>query len=292
MKYLSPYLYMLGASFCFSIMSICGSLIGDSLSWIAISFFRILPTFIFILIFALLIGEKPILIGSFSLWLRSIFGTVALLCTFYSLSHLHATDTVTIFATTPIWIGFIMAIVFKDKAPPLLWVFVISTFIGICIIERPQFQGNVIPIFIAFIGAICAGSAMVSLSFCGKITPITVVSHYSMVAVITSFILFCFYCSQFSNIIVIMKKYYLLLIVIGVSGTVGQIFLTNAYGNGKPQWISILGLSQVLITMMIELFLNRMKVDIYHLIGMIMVLFSISCVIWIKPLNKNISKPI
>ncbi|MGC9052684.1 MAG: DMT family transporter [Candidatus Hydrogenedens sp.] len=279
---LSPYFYMLCSAFCFAIMAVCGSMIGNNLSWTTVAFFRIAPTFIFVVTVAFIRKEKVIIFSSLSLWLRSILGTIALLCTFYSLSRMNATDAVTISATTPIWVTLIMYILFSDKVPSLFWLFVISTFLGIYLIEKPQFKGDFFPIFIAFLGAICAGSAMVSLSFCGLITPITVVSHYSLVALMTTFCIFYLSNSDMPAFVEILEKYGVLLVVIGLSGTLGQIFLTYAYGTGKPQWVSITGLSQVIFTTLLELLLNKLKLNIELISGMIIVLTSISCVIWIK----------
>jgi len=289
MKLLFPYFYMLCSAFCFSIMAVCGSVIGTNLSWITVAFFRIAPTFIFVGIIALIRKEKILVLNSLSLWLRSILGTIALLCTFYSLSRMNATDAVTISATTPIWVTLIMYIIFSDKVPSLFWVFVISTFLGIYLIEKPQFRGDFIPIFVAFLGAICAGSAMVSLSFCGFITPITVVSHYSAVALMTTFCIFYLSKSDMPVFTEILEKYGALLVVIGLSGTLGQIFLTYAYGTGKPQWISVTGLSQVVFTTLFEIFLNRLKLNLGLILGIIVVLTSIACVIRIKH-DKNLAE--
>lgn len=269
-------------------MAVCGSIIGTNLSWTTVAFFRIAPTFVFIATIALIRKEKIFVFTSLSLWMRSILGTIALLCTFYSLSRMNATDAVTISATTPIWVVLIMYIVFSDKVPPLFWLFVIFTFLGIYLIEKPQFQGDFIPIFVAFLGAICAGSAMVSLSFCGFITPITVVSHYSAVALMTTFCIF--YLSE-NNLPVfreILEKYGVLLVIIGLSGTLGQIFLTYAYGMGKPQWVSVTGLSQVVFTTLLELILNKLKLNTELILGMVLVLTSIACVIMIKH-DKNLA---
>jgi len=280
---------MLCSAFCFSIMAVCGSVIGTNLSWIIVAFFRIAPTFIFVGIIALIRKEKILVLNSLSLWLRSILGTIALLCTFYSLSRMNATDAVTISATTPIWVTLIMYIIFSDKVPSLFWVFVISTFLGIYLIEKPQFRGDFIPIFVDFLGAICAGSAMVSLSFCGFITPITVVSHYSAVALMTTFCIFYLSKSDMPVFTEILEKYGALLVVIGLSGTLGQIFLTYAYGTGKPQWISVTGLSQVVFTTLFEIFFNRLKLNLGLILGIIVVLTSIACVIMIKH-DKNLAE--
>lgn len=289
MESISPYLYMLCSAVSFAVMSVCGSIIGDNLSWSTVALFRIAPTFLFVLIIAIIRREKIVILNSPSLWLRSIMGTIALLCTFYSLSRLKATDTVTISATTPIWVTLIMYIIFSDRVSPLFWLFVSSTFFGIYLIEKPQFQGDFFPIGIAFLGAICAGSAMVSLSFCGLITPITVVSHYSLVALFTTFCIFYLTNSNIIGLMDIFRKYGVLLVFIGLSGTAGQIFLTHAYGKGKPQWISITGLSQVVFTTFIELLLKRLNLSIELIMGMIIVLFSIAGVIWINH-NRQVSE--
>lgn len=280
---------MLCSAFCFTIMAVCGSIIGTNLSWTTVAFFRIAPTFIFVVTIALIRKEKILVFSSLSLWLRSILGTVALLCTFYSLSRMNATDAVTISATTPIWVTLIMYIVFSDKVPSLFWLFVISTFLGIYLIEKPQFRGDFIPIFVAFLGAICAGSAMVSLSFCGFITPITVVSHYSAVALMITFCIFYLSKSDMPVFTEILEKYGVLLVVIGLSGTLGQIFLTYAYGTGKPQWISVTGLSQVVFTSLLEIILNRLKLNLELILGIVIVLTSIACVIMIRH-DKNLAE--
>lgn len=280
-KNLFPYICILASALCFSIMSVAGNVLSSYFSWIEVAYFRVLPTFILTVLLSLFYNGRVLVIANKSLWYRSVFGTLALLCTFYSLSRLNPSEVVTLSATTPIWISLIMILVFSEKSSYALWVFVLMAFIGVYIMEHPQFEKQSFPILVAFSGAILTGLAMISLSFCSDITPITVVSHYSIVSFVTLQFLLIFkggtlpikFSTPFS-------EHLILFLILGVTGTLGQILLTVAYGLGKPQWISIVGLSQVVFTTFLEILFKKTSISLNLLIGMVIIIISVIGVVW------------
>ncbi|MCX8065623.1 MAG: DMT family transporter [Candidatus Hydrogenedentes bacterium] len=278
---LFPYGCILASALCFSIMSVVGNYLSSYFNWIEIAYFRILPTFVLAVLMSFFYNGKILVVASYSLWYRSIFGTFALLCTFYSLSRLHASEVVTLSATTPIWISLIMIFIFSEKSSTILWLFVMMALVGVYIMEQPQFEKNYVGILVAFLGAIFTGLAMISLSFCGDITPVTVVSHYSLVSFVVLQILF-FYIRgvEYTKVLTLLSEHFTLLVILGVTGTLGQILLTLAYGTGKPQWISIVGLSQVVFTAFGEIILGRLNISLNLLIGMFIIIISVVGVIW------------
>lgn len=270
-------------------MSISGRIIGSSLPWLTVALIRILPTLFTILIIAILKKERIFIFDSISLWLRSIFGTIALICTFYSLSKIPATETVTIFSITPIWVSLIMRVIFSKKVPAYLWLFMLIALLGVYILEKPQFKSGIFPIVIALFGSFTAGMAMVNLSFCNTITPLTVVSHYSIICTFVVFgLCFTYFNISLNELYSLLKSNLVWFVLLGISGTFGQILLTIAYGRGKPQWISLIGLAQVVFTTFIELWLDRIEVSVNLILGLTLVILSIGILICISPQSTKV----
>lgn len=278
---MSPYINILLSALCFSIMSVVGNILSSQLNWIEVAYFRILPTFLLTVLISLFYSGRVLVFKSKSLWYRSIFGTIALMCTFYSLSKLPASEAVTLSATTPVWISLIMVLVFSERNSLVLWFFIIMAISGVYIMEMPKFNERSLVILVALSGALFTGLAMISLSFCGDITPITVVSHYSIVSFVTLQILFILSNGMiYVGVLSLLRQHFVPLVILGIAGTSGQILLTMAYGTGKPQWVSTVGLSQVFFTTTLELILKRIDISLNLLIGMLIIIISVIGVVW------------
>jgi len=105
--------------------------------------------------------------------------------------------------------------------------------------EKPEFNERSIAIFVACGGAFFTGLAMISLSFCGDITPITVVSHYSIVSFVTLQILFTITNGLIPvKILALIKQHFVLLLILGLVGTIGKLQLLIVQENLKGYRLS------------------------------------------------------
>ena len=237
---------MLAASLSFATMACIAHGFQQEVAWPLIAFTRIAMTMAVVLAIVWMAGAPMTLRGNRALWWRTIMGTISLLCTFYSLAHLPVTDTVTIFAVGPVWIAIILAVGFRRPAPLSTWLLAGLAVAGIYVMVRPQFDAALFPLAVAVFGSVTAAGAMVSLSFCRRLPALTVVAHYSTFATLTTLALSLV---QPSSIIAghgPEAVQWLWLIPLGLTGTLGQVFLTSAYGHGTPVLVALVGISQML----------------------------------------------
>src|ERR1041384_1436478 len=110
-----PYLWMVCGTFNFATMSaLSRSLALQNSDWRLLALARAGLMLAFAVPIALATRSRLTLRGSPTLWLRSIVGSLGLLCTFYTLSHLHISESITLLNMYPIWVSLLSWIVFKE----------------------------------------------------------------------------------------------------------------------------------------------------------------------------------
>ncbi len=63
-----------------------------------------------------------------------------------------------------------------------------------------------------------------------------------------------------------------MLLALGLSATIGQLLLTHAFATGSPAKVSVIGLSQIVFALGIDVALFRHAVGPATLLGMVLVL--------------------
>jgi len=62
------------------------------------------------------------------------------------------------------------------------------------------------------------------------------------------------------------------LLGVGITATIGQLFLTKAFAEGDPSKVSVVGLSQIVFAVLLEESLGKQAIDATTLLGMGLVL--------------------
>ena len=152
---------ILTSAFCFAVMNVCVRMAGD-LPSVQKSFFRNLIAAVFALI--LLLRERqwpkitrrqlPLLI------LRSVFGTVGILCNFYAVDHLVLSDASMLNKMSPFFAILCSWLVLKEKITPVQGAAVLAAFGGSLLIIRPTLSNmDLFPSLIGLLGGAGAGAA-------------------------------------------------------------------------------------------------------------------------------------
>ena len=87
-----PYLWMLLGSLAFALMSTLAHALADSCDWQVIALTRAGLAFGFAALLALAAGVRVFVWRPRTLWMRSLAGSVSLVCTFYALTRLPVSD--------------------------------------------------------------------------------------------------------------------------------------------------------------------------------------------------------
>ena len=258
-------LYIILAAFFFAVMNVFVRLAGD-LPTIQKSFFRNFVA----LIFAFIILKKDkISLG----WqkgnlrfhiVRSVCGTLGILCNFYAVDHLNISDASMLNKMSPFFAIIFSLIFLKEKVTLWQTAFVILAFLGSLFIIKPSLTGlEFLPALIGFMGGMGAGAAYTAvrhLGSKGEKGPFIVLffSGFSC-AVTLPYLIFAF------RPMSIMQTVFLL--CAGLSAAGGQFSITAAYCHAPAKEISVYDYSQILFAAVLGFFLFGQIPDFLSFIG-------------------------
>ena len=155
-------LLIICSAFCFALMNMMVRFAGD-LPSIEKSFFRNFVAVFFALI-ALRKSRTPIKVPKGALkplLLRSVFGTMGILCNYYAIDHLVLADASILNKLSPFFAILFSLILLKEKVHPFAACCVITAFIGSLFIIKPglgMFTTS-LPALIGLLGGLGAGIA-------------------------------------------------------------------------------------------------------------------------------------
>jgi drug/metabolite transporter (DMT)-like permease len=272
MKLQTSYLHMLWASLAFAVMAAISHLAGESCDWQLVVVARAVVAFFFAAILAKVSGAKLIWRGPATLWVRSVAGSIGMLCNFYALAHLPVSDTLTLMNTSPIWVTLFLWLLFGQRPTMGVVGAVITSVAGIALIQQPHFQGGKFACLMALCGAFCTSIAMLGLNRLQHVDPRAIVVHFSGVASVATVLFLLLsnrkdYSAQLSDTSVL-----ILLLLVGAAGVAGQIGMTRAFAKGHASRISVIALSQILFGLGFDVLFWNHSVNWISLLGMVLVI--------------------
>ncbi|WP_081426171.1 DMT family transporter [Sorangium cellulosum] len=121
-------------------------------------------------------------------WARSLCGTGAMLCVFYTLGspQIALGDAVTLGATSPIFVAILAPRMLGERSSRGLWVAILLAFAGVALIAAPRLAIAGETALVATLGAVFSAFAMIWLRRIGasgtRASPESVALHFSLVA--------------------------------------------------------------------------------------------------------------
>lgn len=262
-------IYIVLAALCFALMNTFVRLSGD-LPSIQKSFFRNLVA----LVFAAIILKKNK--GGFLhdkknlglLIVRSICGTIGILCNFYAVDHLVLADASMLNKMSPFFAIVFSYFFLKEKVNFVQLFSVIGAFIGCLFIIKPSF-GNLgsLPALVGLIGGVGAGAAYTAvrrLGQCGEKGPFIVFFFSAFSCLVTlPYLVIGYEPMTFIQIS--------MLLLAGLAAAGGQFAITAAYCYAPAKEISVYDYSQVLFSAILGFFLFNQVPDKYSVLGYILI---------------------
>lgn len=274
---------MLISAFAFTIMGVCLKLSGD-LPTIQKSIFRnaiaaILSGYLVWHYGVSFWGQRQ---NRKNLILRSCFGLVGIVFSFYSIDHLVLSDADMIMKLSPFILILLSAIILQEKISARQLQMCIIAFIGLIFIIKPTFDTALFPYIIAFIGAIAAAAAYLMLRILAlspeKESPYTIVfffSFFSTVALIPPLLFI------FEPMTTIQLIY---LLISGVCATIGQFGITLAYRYASAKEVSIYSYASAIFAAIFSITIFAEYPDHWSWVGYLMIFFS---GYWMYRLNRK-----
>lgn len=180
--------------------------------------------------------------------IRSVAGTVGVLCNFYAVSNMNLADASTLNKLSPFFAVIFSALVLKERPRFGQLAAVCAAFVGAMLVMKPTFSADALPSFLGFLGGMGAGLAY------------TYVRRLSQNGEKGAFIVFFF--SVFSCLVCLPSLIFsyapmsimqtVCLLLAGLFAGGGQMFITAAYAKAPAKEISVYDYSQIIFTTLLS----------------------------------------
>ena len=254
---------MICSAFGFAMMSTFVKLSGD-LPAVQKTVFRNLVALVIALV--LIIKHKESFFGKREnqkiLLLRSVFGTVGVLCNFYAIDRLILSDANMLNKLNPFFVIIFCSLFLKENINQKQTLSIITAFVGALFIIKPSFSFDMLPALVGVLGGICAAVAYTCLrALSGKEQSYTIVFYFSLFSVVS---ILPFMIMSYEPM-TIQQVIYLLLA--GIFASMGQFGVTLAYKYAPPKEVSIFDYTNIIFSAVISIIVFGVFPDIFSFIG-------------------------
>lgn len=211
-----------------------------------------------------------------------------MLCMFFAMTHYDVSIILSVSSMYPIWVSILAWPMLGQLPSRDTWVALFVSTLGMLMVYsaatgRPavlETHSHYLPhlaIPLAVLASMLSGVALIGLHKVKELDPRAVVAHFSAVSTLIALLVWTAFPSgelhAASDSTSVLR-----LIGVGVSAMFGQLFLTKAFSAGRPARISVIGLSQVVITASYKWIVEGQVPGMFALFGMSLV---ISATIWV-----------
>ncbi len=266
-----PALWMTAGAFAFATMSAFTYGLGSRCDWLVIALIRAVCMFSISAGLATWQGVRLHLWNPPTLWLRSLAGSVSLVCNFYAMTRLPVADVLTLSNTYPLWILLLTAVALR--LPPTLGetAGVISGLAGVVLVQQPHLGGDQLASTVALAASVSTAIAMLGLHRLRDVAASAIVAHFAGVASLVAAIWLTFRAGP-GLLWPHGTVTWLMIAGVAVSGTIGQFCLTRAYSAAPPSEIAVVGLSQVVFALGFDVLIWGRRLSPATLAGIALVL--------------------
>jgi drug/metabolite transporter (DMT)-like permease len=226
------------------------------------------------------------------LWVRSIAGSLGMVCMFYAYTRLPVAEALVLNNTFPIWVALLSWPLLKQFPSRSAWLALISATAGVVLMQQPRLLEGNFASLVALASSLCTAVAMLALNRLQGIDPRAIIVHFSAVAVVI--------CAVFSFPLALARdtatalpaavsenappgdsivRVVFLLLGVGVMALLAQLGITRAFTTGNAAKVAVVNLTQVVFAMMFDVCCFGHAVDIVTFVGMALILVPTACLI-------------
>lgn len=279
---------MLCGSIAFSVMAILAASLRSVFPWQWIAVGRSTVPFLICSVIAWRCRIPLPIWNPRLLWLRSIAGSLSLVFTFFALTRLPTSDVMTLTNVFPVWVALASWKLLGQRPSISNCICIIVALSGVVCVLRPHFETGDFAIVPAVAASITTTIAMFGLHRLHAVDSRAIVWHFSAVSFLFSFGSMSLFSVSAVKQEPIQPWHWAAIVGVGMSATIGQFCLTKAFTKGVPSRVSVVGLTQVGFTMLLEILFLQRTYDVVTLIGMVLVLAPTGWLLT-HPASKNLS---
>ncbi|SHK21169.1 DMT family transporter [Paramaledivibacter caminithermalis] len=220
----------------------------------------------------ILIRDKENLIGSNIrlLTLRSIFGLLGVAANFYAISKLPLSDAALLNRMSPFFVILLSLVFLKEHVVKYQIYSMLIALLGASFIIKPQFDYTIIP---ALIGLLSASFAAAGYTCVRQLriysSPYKIVFFFCMFSCLTAIPFMLIGDFNYPN-----SKEFALLLLIGLSATAAQIFMTTGYKFAPASRLAIYGYANILFSAVLGIIIWGEFPDLLSVTGGIMIILG------------------
>jgi drug/metabolite transporter (DMT)-like permease len=254
---------MIAGSVSFGLMAVALRLATAQVSSSEAAFFRSLFGLVFSLPLLYRPGLALLRTRNFHLYIvRSLFGALAMLSGFWALAHLPLAQAVSIAYSTPLFVTIAAVLVLGEVVRLRRWSAVIAGFVGVLIIMRPVAAHFSLDMLIALVGAAFAAGSYISIKFLSRTEPPDAVVIYMNLIITPLALIPALWSWSWPD-----ATGWVWLLLTGLLGTIGQLFMTRAYNVGEVSALIPLSFLQLPVVVICAWLLFDERLDLPTLVG-------------------------
>jgi drug/metabolite transporter (DMT)-like permease len=251
---------LLGAA-SFSVMSFLTHRLSGSCQWELIALWRTGVALVLTLLLTQVTGTQLVLWRPRTLWVRSFAGSVALLANFYSMTHYSITEVLALSNMFPLWVAVLSWPVLGERPRWDALLAVVCGVAGVLVLQqaaKPDQRGDPteaihwLPVITAVIASFASAIAMLGLHRLKGVDERAIVAHFSGVSLLFCLAAYTVRPEAPASSAWMLPANLATLFTLGVAATAGQLFLTKAFASGPPAQVSVVGLTQIGFSMLLE----------------------------------------
>ena len=278
----SGYGWIIAASFSFSMMSIFTRYVSRSVSWELIALIRIGFCLGIVLAIAIIRRIPLVCFSSLPLCFRSVIGGLSLLYTIYGLSVAPVSEVTAIQNLQPLWMVLLAWIFLHEFVGWRTLVRLMVSLGGVVILLKPGPTG-IGGTAAALVSSLLLAAAMLAMHRIRAIDPIAIVVHFSAVSLIMATVYFGTTDALGSLAFPQASEDWAMLLAVGAFGAAGQYCMTCAYLKGSPVQVAVVGLAQVAMGFIADVYLFEYFPTPTRSLGLFLVVASTASLLCCDP---------
>jgi len=180
-----------------------------------------------------------------TLWMRSIAGSISLVCGFYALTRMPVADVLTVTNMFPVWVALLSWPLLGLVPTAEVWIATAMGLAGVALIQQPHLAAGNPAMIYAVVSSFTSAISLLGLHQLRGVDVRAIVAHFSAVSLVFCLAAWLVFSNDASPTAELNLAACSMLLGMGLAATAGQICLTKAFALGDPAKVSIVGLTQV-----------------------------------------------
>ncbi|WP_432405049.1 DMT family transporter [Wukongibacter sp. M2B1] len=217
--------------------------------------------------------------------LRSLFGLLGVAANFYAISKLPLSDAALLNRMSPFFLILLSLLFLKENVNRYQLYAMVVALLGASFVIKPQFNYTIIPALIGLSSAIFAAAGYASVRQLRLYSsPYTIVFFFCMFSCLATvpFMLTGHYRAPNSAELV-------MLLLIGLSATAAQIFMTTGYRFAPASRLAIYGYTNIIFSAILGVILWREYPDLLSMTGGLLIIIG-GFINYVAMNNKNLNQ--